>query len=382
MESLRLFFIAIFCLFITACSRNSIEALYDVDYQTTNRFATNLAVLPGQFEKDVSALNNLISNFSDDIEAQWGKSEVYMSGKRDYVKYTDNYQSRARIDFDKGKVIIETVATSAPKEHLKNAIVTTLLTPYDPRSVDLYSASDIEFTGRPFLQGQVLDHDGKEIAWQWRANRFAKHLIDKKLKQKSMKYKKVFFVEIPMVRDHKQKRRYQYANLIRKASKKYDIPEELIYAIIKTESSFNPYAVSWANAYGLMQIVPKTAGRDVFKLVKNKKGQPTPEYLFDPANNIDMGTAYFYLLKNRYLKEVKNSASKYFSMISAYNGGAGNVLKTFHSNRKIAMNNLNSLKPNQVFWALTNKHPSSESRRYLHKVTNFQKEFRSFNKNG
>ncbi|WP_438886886.1 transglycosylase SLT domain-containing protein, partial [Bacillus cereus group sp. Bce002] len=49
--------------------------------------------------------------------------------------------------------------------------------------------------------------------------------------------------------------------------------------MIKTESSFKPYALSWANAYGLMQVVPKTAGRDVFNLVKNKPGEPTPEYL-------------------------------------------------------------------------------------------------------
>ncbi len=127
-----------------------------------------------------------------------------------------------------------------------------------------------------------------------------------------------------------------------------------------------------------MQVVPKTAGRDVFKLVKNRSGEPTPEYLFDPARNIDAGTAYFYILKTRYLKDVRDPLSKHYSMISAYNGGTGNVLKTFHrSDRKRAMNDLNRLNPNQVYWALTNKHPSSESRRYLQKVTKFQKEFRS-----
>lgn len=71
-----------------------------------------------------------------------------------------------------------------------------------------------------------------------------------------------------MVADHASKRSHKYADIVRRASQRYDIPEDLIYAIIKTESSFNPYAVSWANAYGLMQVVPKTAGRDVFKLVK------------------------------------------------------------------------------------------------------------------
>lgn len=79
-----------------------------------------------------------------------------------------------------------------------------------------------------------------------------------------------------MVKDQIDIRGYKYANIVRKASRKYDIPEDLIYAIIKTESSFNPYAVSWANAYGLMQVVPKTAGRDVFKLVKKPLWRAQP----------------------------------------------------------------------------------------------------------
>ncbi|PML78254.1 membrane-bound lytic murein transglycosylase MltC [Enterovibrio norvegicus] len=378
MKLRRVLALLILTLFSTGCTREMIESVYKVDYESTNRFAKNLAPLPGQFQKDFAALDKLINGFNGNIEVRWGKDEVLISGKRDYVKYTDNYLSRARVDFANGLVTIETVATSDPIQHLKQAIVTTLLTPNDPASVDLYSAADVQLEGRPFLQGQVLDQDGKEIAWEWRASRYADYLIDSKIKSKSLRFQKVFYVEIPMVSDHSSKRRYQYADLIRKSSRQYGISEELIYSIIKTESSFNPYAVSWANAYGLMQVVPKTAGRDVFKLVKKRSGEPSPEYLFDPARNIDAGTAYFYILKTRYLKDVRDPLSKHYSMISAYNGGTGNVLKTFHrSDRKRAMNDLNRLNPNQVYWALTNKHPSSESRRYLQKVTNFQKEFRS-----
>ena len=161
-----------------------------------------------------------------------------------------------------------------------------------------------------------------------------------------------------MVENQFEIRSYKYADIVQRASRKYDIPEDLIYAIIKTESSFNPYAVSWANAYGLMQVVPKTAGKDVFKLVKKRSGQPSPEYLFNPENNIDTGTAYFYILKNRYLKEVNHRKSLEYSMISAYNGGAGGVLNTFNrSDRKRAMKDLNSLQPNQVYWALTKNTP-------------------------
>lgn len=361
---------------ITGCSREFVEGFYDVNYEPTNRFARNLAQLPGQFEKDTAALDTLISSFSGNIEKRWGKNEVKYAGKSNYVKYIDNYLSRSEVNFNQGLITVETVSPTAPKEHLKNAIVTTLLTPDDPAQVDLFSSKDIRLEGQPFLYQQVVDQENKPIQWSWRANRFADYLIANKLKVKQVDFKKAYYVEIPMVEEQLEIRSYKYANIVRRASKKYGIPEDLIYAIIKTESSFNPYAVSWANAYGLMQVVPKTAGRDVFKLVKKRSGQPTPEYLFNPENNIDAGTAYFYILKNRYLKDVDHPTSLEYSMISAYNGGTGGVLNTFNrKDRKRAMRDLNSLHPNQVFWALTKKHPNAEARRYLEKVTKFKKDF-------
>ncbi|UTV28131.1 membrane-bound lytic murein transglycosylase MltC [Photobacterium atrarenae] len=362
-------------LMLSGCSREFVEKIYDVDYGTTNRFAKNLAPLPGQFTKDAAALDRLMASFSGQVHRYWGEDDNLVAGKRQYVKYTDGYQSRAHVDFVRGMIIVETVATTEPEKHLKEAITTTLLTPDDPAGVDLYSASAIEFNGKPFLYGQVLDQDKKPIEWSWRANQFADHLIATQLKKRQVRYQQAYYVEIPMVADHINKRSYKYASIVRDASRRYGIAEDLIYAIIKTESSFNPYAVSHANAYGLMQVVPNTAGADVFKLVKNKSGKPSPQYLFDPAKNIDTGTAYFYILRNRYLKQIRDPLSLHYSMISAYNGGTGGVLKTFHNNRKRAMQDLNNLQPNQVYWALTNKHPKAEARRYLQKVTKFQQEF-------
>ena len=371
---------ALLCLLaLSGCSREFIEThIYDIDYEPTNRFAKNLAQLPGQFEKDEAALDALINSFSGNVKKRWGSNEIRIAGKANYVKYIDNYLSRSEVNFTKGTIVVETVSPTDPKKHLRKAIVTTLLTPDDPAHVDLFSSSNITLEGRPFLYQQVVDQDKQPIQWTWRANRFADYLIATQLKTKKVDFKKAYYVEIPMVKEHYQLRSYKYAAIVQRASQKYGIPEDLIHAIIKTESSFNPYAVSWANAYGLMQVVPKTAGADVFKLVKKRSGQPTPEYLFDPENNIDTGTAYFYLLKHRYLKEVRNKQSLEYSMISAYNGGTGGVLNTFdRSSRKRAMSKLNSLQPNQVYWALTKKHANKESRRYLEKVTKYKRDFNS-----
>ena len=317
----------------------------------------------------------LLSYLESQVKKQWGDNDYLQAGKHRYVKYFDGYRTRAHIDFDSGKIYVSTVANSAQKYTLKKAIEETLLMPADPSQVDLFSDQSIPLSGKPFLLGQVKDHQNQNIQWPWRAGKYADYLIENKLKTKKIQHGTVYYVEIDMVDDHLEQREYQYADLIRQAAKRYDIDENLIYAIVKTESSFNPYAVSHAGAYGLMQVIPKTAGADVFNLVKNKPGIPTKEYLFNPTNNIDTGTAYFYILKNRYLKEVQKPTTKHYTMISAYNGGTGGVLATFDPDRKQAMIDLNQLQPDQVYWALTNKHPKAEARRYLEKVLNFQKEF-------
>ncbi|MFT4930050.1 MAG: membrane-bound lytic murein transglycosylase C, partial [Phenylobacterium sp.] len=147
------------------------------------------------------------------------------------------------------------------------------------------------------------------------------------------------------------------------------------YAIIETESSFNPFAVSSANAYGLMQVVPSTAGKDVYQRIHKKPGMPSKQVLFTPKDNIDIGTAYLHILQNNYLNKINNQQSRHFAMISAYNGGAGNVFKTFSPNRSEAPKVINKLPASGVYHQLTKQHPRAESRRYLEKVTKAEKNY-------
>lgn len=137
-------------LLLAGCSREFVEKIYDVNYEPTNRFANNLAELPGQFEKDTAALDALINSFSGNIKKRWGQREVKFAGKSNYVKYIDNYLSRAEVDFQKGLITIETVSPTEPQKHLKNAIITTLLTPDDPANVDLFSSKEIKLEANPF----------------------------------------------------------------------------------------------------------------------------------------------------------------------------------------------------------------------------------------
>jgi len=111
------------------------------------------------------------------------------------------------------------------------------------------------------------------------------------------------------------------------------------------------------------------------RFVKGKDEAPTKEYLFDPQNNIELGVAYLHILKNRYLKDIRHPLSKEYAVISAYNTGAGNVLRTFDRDRAAAFKKINALTPNQLYNKLVKDLPYAETRRYLQKVTQAKKRF-------
>ena len=60
-------------------------------------------------------------------------------------------------------------------------------------------------------------------------------------------------------------------------------------------------------------------------------------------------------------------------MISAYNSGAGAVLRVFDSDKDEAIYKINQMYPEQVYRILTTAHPSSQARNYLLKVDAAQK---------
>jgi len=347
--------------------------------------AVRYAADPKSLQRDIQRMekefNNLTEIFRKAVQAVWGRKEVKEPKPKVYVKYTQNYLSRAEVDFDKGIITVETLDQKAARKSLKNAVATTLLTPDDPRAVDLYSAKTIKLGETPFLYGEVKDREGKDIRWSWRAERFADHLVANRLQTRKIKKKAttktVHYVTIPMIKDHLQIRARKYRQMVEHSAKEFSVSKNLVYAIMKTESDFNPYAVSNAPAFGLMQIVPKTAGQDVNKFL-NKSGLPTKDFLFKPVNNIKYGTVFLHLLNYKYLNDIKNPVSREYCVIAAYNTGAGNVLRTFDRNRNNAPARINRLEPLEVFNTLRRKLPYKETRRYLTKVMDAKKDFVNF----
>ena len=324
---------------------------------------------------DLKVVKALYKELDQKVNNRWGSSNSQLPAKKKYVKYSNDYQARAIVDFDKGSVRIETLTTKSPISALKQAVTTTLLTTSDPTKTDIFSSSAPNTDGVPFLYPQVVDHEGTLVKYRWRAQRYADYLVSKRLQKSTVNGKAVYAVEFNLVEQHQHLRQEKYSQYVINAAKRYNLSPALIYGIIETESAFNPYAVSPSNAYGLMQIIPATAGKDVFNLIKKKPGQPTKQYLFSPENNIDTGSAYLHILQTRYLVKVKNELSQEYSMISAYNGGTGNVLKTFDSNRTTAMNKINQTSSSLVYKKLRYEHPRIESQNYLERVTKAKKNY-------
>ncbi|MBR2731986.1 MAG: lytic transglycosylase domain-containing protein [Clostridia bacterium] len=105
----------------------------------------------------------------------------------------------------------------------------------------------------------------------------------------------------------------KYRAQVLQASTDYQVPPDLLFAVIRTESSFRPGAVSSAGAQGLTQITPET-----FEWLCYKSGEdPAALSLFDPETAIRFGAFFLHLL----LTEFEEPATA----LAAYHAGRGRV---------------------------------------------------------
>ena len=99
-----------------------------------------------------------------------------------------------------------------------------------------------------------------------------------------------------------------YEDIIREAALKYGVDPDLVRAVIRTESNFNPLAKSRAGAKGLMQLMPRLA---------KELGISNP---FDPRENVLGGTKYLSKLLDRHDGDVRLA-------LASFNAGPRNVMK-------------------------------------------------------
>ena len=138
-----------------------------------------------------------------------------------------------------------------------------------------------------------------------------------------------------------------YGDIVKKYSEEFGVPERIIFATIKTESSFKSDAVSSAGAVGLMQMMPST-----FEWLTSDEHLDeglTADKLTDPEVSIRYGTYYLSYLAKKF-------DYNWETVSAAYNGGEGRVA-TWLSDEKYSDGNGN----------LT-KIPIKETRSYVKKI--------------
>jgi soluble lytic murein transglycosylase-like protein len=111
-----------------------------------------------------------------------------------------------------------------------------------------------------------------------------------------------------MPSDSSLERFSRYGLLIREAAALYQIPEELVRAVIKVESDYDPRAISQVGALGLMQLMPETAERMQVRDI------------MDPRENILGGVRYLRVLANMFNGDLELT-------LAGYNAGENAVVR-------------------------------------------------------
>ncbi len=105
----------------------------------------------------------------------------------------------------------------------------------------------------------------------------------------------------------------RYTDYVERYAAEFDVPREVIYAVIKVESSFNAEARSRVGAVGLMQLLP-----DTYEWVAWRLGEdPGADAIVSPEVNIRYGTYYLAWLYGR--------LGSWDNTYAAYNAGLGRV---------------------------------------------------------
>lgn len=395
--------------------------------QKTSKFAEYSKKQKAKYQNFKNDYLNRYEKYRKEIKEKWGVAEL--SSKTEYVHYNTEKKTKVLTDFENDTIEVsildaENLSDSEVEQRIREAILDSL-----DKQPEAIASQQVEFDSKvtPEVKTQtptatVLSHLGVEsneklnnllktaeiipakVQQQVVIKRTEKRLekqiatienflenddisakqtqapkaliVSMKNEKKSVQrdasvltQKNIKTYKVSLKRD-RYKKAEKYLQYVEANAKKWQLSNPFILAIMETESHFNPLAKSYVPAYGLMQIVPSTAGVDVNKKILGMKNKPSPALLFSGRDNIKYGTAYIHILMTRYLKEIENPTSRLYCAIAAYNTGIGNVARAFNQGKKgrlKAMKVINTMTPDEVYNVIK-KRTHTETQRYLDKV--------------
>lgn len=356
---------------------------------TIDEFETYKQKQNKAFKDYKTKLEQEYSNYKKELSGHWNQPEL--STNKKWVSYTKDQKNRSNVDFEKNNYTIEVIAKTLDdaKSQLKERITyiasknTQQVVQTDPlqkevakisQSSDVVSSS---VNAKPILSTLLFTNKPTKTD----LNNYATQTIqaNKITKTKAKdKNENIYKIVVKLPKNSKIKRSALYQGEVSKNSKRFKMPVELLFAIMQTESDFNPFAKSYIPAYGLMQLVPYSGGADAYRFIYKKKGKPSATYLYNSANNIQMGSAYLHILYYNYLKKIRDPLSRLYCTIAAYNTGAGNIAWAFTRTHNVnkATPKINAMTPEEVYNTLLSDLKYDEPKHYLKRVTKRMKVYK------
>lgn len=334
--------------------------------------------MEAQWNKMVKRVHAQHEALKKRVEQQW---DVFRgSTKKEWVDYSDKMDARSTVDFENGEIEVEALV---PVEDLKEdgkEISPDGLSKVQKEKAKELAEKKIKKQVKKVLSNeneakvealkdQIKDPEGKIIDKKNSEEYVEKYVAPElKVEEKPVVAKdgvprlKVT-VKVKMVPEHLRIRAERYKGYVDKYAGEYSLDPALVYAVIHTESYFNPRAESHIPAYGLMQLVPASGAMDAYYYLYNEKKLLEAEYLYIPENNVMLGATYLHILLTKYMANVHDPANRQTLSIAAYNWGTGRIQRNIVKNHEV--DNLN----NGEVIGLINKVAPKETRDYVQRVS-------------
>lgn len=336
----------LFLVFILSLNAQSFEEFKKAESQQFNNYIQHYDNLLDYLDRESLAFKEI----QNEIYLIWGDKKV--SNSKTWVAYSKNKHQRIFLNYEDENSLIQIKSQKNKNEtildikkfilHIESSINET-----DENSVDIVSNS-IEVT---------------------------ENEIEKNITRKKVNNDFVYEIKLPFKKGAFNKRVQRVLPFVQKYSKEYDLDPRRVLAQIHAESAFNPRAVSSANAYGLMQLVPRFGGKEAKSYLLKSEIKPSIKELFNSEYNIKLGCTYIHILNTKYFNKIENKQSLEYLTISAYNTGPENVFRSFNKNsakEKIKLE-LNQSSSNIIYNHLLKNLPYLETRKYLKSVLNKKK---------
>jgi membrane-bound lytic murein transglycosylase C len=296
-------------------------------------FVAALLAIPGvapdtddflaEAEREAVAFHEAVDLERRDLEREiallWGS---FVASDRSLWSTYTGTDRHGEVDFERGEVLVEVLVPGSPERPDASVVaglaeqMTAMMAPPDSPGWNPIVGLVDGGRGAPLEPGNVGSAVRERVERREVARRVVTGTPDGD--------RTVFALRFPMVQDHLRRAARPYLPLVEEFSRRFGLEPDLVLAVIHTESHFNPFARSAANAHGLMQLVPHQGASDAWAHARGSPRVVPVEELYQPRLNVELGTAYLRVLLDQFAS-LQDPASALLAAVAAYNCGPGNT---------------------------------------------------------